>query len=120
MYERLLGRCRVCAMIDHGGLCCPRTVEEETVHVSQPTASTVSEMVFRTASSASGSSMFQVPPLKKPEKGRYQFVGLEKSLAGVQLTDGSGSKKRVRPRGSHNKTKLDAPKDTEVPEVEED
>ncbi|KAL6191293.1 hypothetical protein ACLB2K_037684 [Fragaria x ananassa] len=54
------------------------------------------------------------------EETKEGTLGLEKSLAGVQLAEGSGSKKRVHPRGSHNKPKLDAPKDTEVPELEED
>ncbi|KAM5562530.1 hypothetical protein ABKV19_017646 [Rosa sericea] len=74
-YERLLGRCRLCALLNHGGQRCPREDESETDTVVEEGSQQVSglalpALVFRANSQPSPSllSTFKVPNLlkKKP------------------------------------------------------
>ncbi|KAL6209361.1 hypothetical protein ACLB2K_020303 [Fragaria x ananassa] len=65
-YERLLGRCRDCAMINHGGLRCSSMVVVEAVLV--PPSKSGPEMVFRSATSSSGLLTVPASPLNKKDK----------------------------------------------------
>ncbi|KAL6129437.1 hypothetical protein ACLB2K_072787 [Fragaria x ananassa] len=65
-YERLLGCCRDCMMINHGGLRCPRVLEDSQAVAPPPT--TPPTMVFRASASGSGSTSLSVPAVSLPKE----------------------------------------------------
>ncbi|KAL6180457.1 hypothetical protein ACLB2K_047120 [Fragaria x ananassa] len=58
-YDRLLGRCRTCAMINHGGLPCSR--EQEPVQANPPEKATRAAVTFVTVFSGNASSSLSIP-----------------------------------------------------------
>ncbi|KAL6125328.1 hypothetical protein ACLB2K_073387 [Fragaria x ananassa] len=67
-YERLLGRCRDCMMINHGGIRCPRVLEDSQAVAPPPT--TPSTMVFRASASGSRSTSLSIPAVSLPKEKR--------------------------------------------------
>ncbi|KAL6211663.1 hypothetical protein ACLB2K_016886 [Fragaria x ananassa] len=104
---RLLGRCRDYMMINHGGLRCPRVLEDLQEVTLPPTAPPT--MVFRASALGSGSTSLLVPAVSLPKEKRTEEIGLSVQTSGelAIIKTEKSLNKRGRPRGSRNKKKIE-------------